>query len=90
MARDWPCKASQPWVQDHASDRNTIREVSHEDQSIKILQLSTAALVLSAFAYGGVCAAEKKKAAAEAAGLRPIKAEADCTPRATTAPGVTR
>jgi len=31
---------------------------------IKILQLSAAALVLSAFAYGGVSAAEKKKEAA--------------------------
>ena len=33
---------------------------------IKMLQLSAAALVLSAFAYGGVSAAEKKKDAAKA------------------------
>ena len=32
---------------------------------IKMLQLSAAALVLSAFAYGGVSAAEKKKEAAK-------------------------
>ena len=34
--------------------------------SMKILQLSAAALILSAFAYGGVSAAEKKKEAAKA------------------------
>ncbi len=38
---------------------------------IKMLQLSAAALVLSAFAYGGVSAAEKKKEVAKrAAGLQ--------------------
>ena len=39
--------------------------------AIKMLQMSAAALVLSAFAYGGVSAAEKKKEAAQAtAGLQ--------------------
>ena len=43
---------------------------------IKMLQLSAAALVLSAFAYGGVSAAEKKKEAREAAaGLQQLKDE---------------
>jgi hypothetical protein len=50
---------------------------------IKMLQLSAAALVLSAFAYGDVSAAEKKK---EAAAKRPpacnsLKDETACTPR---------
>jgi hypothetical protein len=42
-----------------------IREVSMRINAIRMLQLSAAALVLSAFAYGGVSAAEKKKEAAK-------------------------
>jgi len=44
----------------------------------RVLQLSTAALVLSAFAYGSVAVAEKAKAPPA---CRTIKAEAECTPR---------
>jgi hypothetical protein len=55
-------------------------------KAIKVLQLSAAALVLSAFAYGGAAVAEKAKApAAEkakpAAACRTIKTEGECTPR---------
>jgi len=46
---------------------------------IKMLQLSAAALVLSAFAYGGVSAAEKKKEVAKRpAACNTIKEEKDC------------
>jgi hypothetical protein len=48
---------------------------------IKILQLSAAALVLSAFAYGGVSAAEKKKDAAKAPACNSLKEEAGCEAR---------
>jgi hypothetical protein len=48
-------------------------------KAIKVLQLSAAAFVLSALAYGGsVSAAEKAKAPAA---CRTIKTEAECTPR---------
>jgi len=50
--------------------------------SIKLLQLSAAALVLSAFAYGSVSAAEKKKEAApKPAACNSLKAESGCTVR---------
>jgi hypothetical protein len=49
---------------------------------IKMLQVSAAALVLSAFAYGGVSAAEKKKEAAKAQpACNSLKDESACTPR---------
>lgn len=49
---------------------------------IKLLQLSAAALVLSAFAYGGVSAAEKKKEAApKPPACNSLKAEAGCEAR---------
>ena len=49
---------------------------------IKMLQLSAAALVLSAFAYGGVSAAEKKKEAAKApAACNSLKDESACEAR---------
>lgn len=50
----------------------------------RMLQIFTAALVLSAAAYGGVSAAEKKKEAAPApaaAACKSIKAEAACEAR---------
>jgi hypothetical protein len=47
-------------------------------KAIKVLQLSTVALVLSAFAYGSVAVAEKAKAPPA---CRTIKSEAECTPR---------
>jgi hypothetical protein len=50
---------------------------------IKMLQLSAAALVISAFAYGSVSAAEKKKEAAKAPpACNSLKDESACTPRA--------
>lgn len=50
----------------------------------RTLQIFTAALVLSAAAYGGVSAAEKKKEAAPpaAAACKTVKAEAACEARA--------
>jgi hypothetical protein len=50
---------------------------------MKMLQLSAAALILSAFAYGGVSiAAEKKKEAAKRPpACNSLKVEADCTAR---------
>ncbi len=49
---------------------------------IKILQLSAAALVLSAFVYGDVSAAEKKKEVAKRpVACNTIKEESACTPR---------
>jgi hypothetical protein len=49
---------------------------------IKMLQLSAAALVLSAFVYGDVSAAEKKKEAAKApAACNSLKDESACTRR---------
>jgi len=49
---------------------------------IKLLQLSAAALVLSALVYGDVSAAEKKKEAAKApAACNSLKDESACTPR---------
>lgn len=49
---------------------------------IKMLQLSAAALVLSAFAYGGVSAAEKKKDAAKAPpACNSLKDESGCAVR---------
>jgi hypothetical protein len=49
----------------------------------RIVQLSAAAIVMSALAYGGVSAAEKKKDAAPKApaACRTIMSEAECTPR---------
>ena len=47
----------------------------------KILQLSAAALLLSAFAYGGVSAAEKKKEAAKAPACNSLKDETACAAR---------
>jgi hypothetical protein len=49
----------------------------------RVLRLSAAALILSAFAYGGVASAEKKKETAmpKPPACRTIKTEADCTPR---------
>ena len=48
----------------------------------KIIQFSAAAAVLTALAFGGVSAGEKKKdAAPKAPACRTIMAEADCTPR---------
>ena len=49
--------------------------------SMKVLQLSAAALILSAFAYGGVSAAEKKKEAAKPAACNSLKQESGCTVR---------
>ena len=48
---------------------------------IKMLQLSAAVLVLSAFAYGGVSAAEKKKEAAKAPACNSLKDEKACAAR---------
>lgn len=49
---------------------------------IKMLQLSAAALVISAFAYGGVSAAEKKKEAAKAPpACTSLKVEGECDKR---------
>lgn len=49
---------------------------------IRLLQLSAAALVLSALAYGGVSAAEKKKEAApKQAACNSLKAEGECEAR---------
>ena len=49
---------------------------------IKMLQVLAAALVLSAFAYGGVSAAEKKTGAAKAQpACNSLKDESACTPR---------
>ena len=49
---------------------------------IKLLQLSAAALVLSAFAYGGVSAAEKKKEAApKPAACNTVKEDKGCEAR---------
>jgi hypothetical protein len=49
---------------------------------IKLLQLSAAALLLSAFAYGGVSAAEKKKEAAKRPpACNSLKADKDCEAR---------
>ena len=62
----------------------TIREVPfhRELNPMKMLQLSAAALLLSAFAYGGVSAAEKKKEATKRPpACNSLKAEADCTAR---------
>ncbi len=48
----------------------------------RMLQIFSAALVLSAVAYGGVSAAEKKKeAATPAAACKSIKVEATCEAR---------
>ena len=47
---------------------------------LKILKFGAAAVVLSALAYGGVDAAEKKKETAKPA-CRTIMSEANCTPR---------
>jgi len=49
--------------------------------AIKMLQLSAAALVLSAFAYGGVSAAEKKKEAAKPPACNSLKDETGCAAR---------
>ncbi len=50
--------------------------------AIKMLQISAAALVLSAFAYGGVSAAEKKKeAAAKQPACNSLKDEKGCEAR---------
>jgi hypothetical protein len=51
--------------------------------AIKMLQLSAAALVLSAFTYGGVAAAEKKKEAAKAPACNTLKDEKGCEARDT-------
>jgi hypothetical protein len=48
---------------------------------IKMLQLSAAALLLSAFAYGGVSAAEKKKEAAKAPACNSLKEDKACEAR---------
>jgi hypothetical protein len=49
---------------------------------MNVLKLSAAALLLSAFAYGGVSAAEKKKEAAKRPpACNSLKVEADCTAR---------
>ena len=49
---------------------------------IKLLQLSAAALVLSAFAYGSVSAAEKKKEAAKRPpACNSLKVEKECEAR---------
>lgn len=50
---------------------------------IRVLQLSAAALVLSAFAYEGnvYAAAEKAEKAKPPPACRTIKTEAECTPR---------
>jgi hypothetical protein len=49
---------------------------------IKLLQLSAAALLLSAFAHGGVSAAEKKKEAAKAApACNSLKEDKGCEAR---------
>ena len=48
---------------------------------IKLLQLSAAALVLSALAYGGVYAAEKKKDTAKQPACNSLKAESECAAR---------
>jgi hypothetical protein len=50
--------------------------------TMKVLKLSAAALILSAFAYGGVSAAEKKKEAApKPAACNSLKAESECEAR---------
>jgi hypothetical protein len=50
--------------------------------SMKVLKLSAAALILSAIAYGGVSAAEKKKEAApKPAACNSLKAEGECEAR---------
>jgi hypothetical protein len=50
--------------------------------AIKMLQMSAAALVLSAFAYGGVSAAEKKKEVAKAPpACNSLKDEKGCEAR---------
>jgi hypothetical protein len=62
----------------------TIREVGIMKLSpMKALKLSAAALILSAFAYGGVSAAEKKKkeAAPKPAVCNSLKAEGECEAR---------
>jgi hypothetical protein len=61
----------------------TIREVLvMKFRPMKILQLSAAALIISAFAYGGVSAAEKKKEAApKPAACNSLKAEGECEAR---------
>jgi hypothetical protein len=61
----------------------TIREVPVMKFSpMRILQLSAAALVMSAIAYGGVSAAEKKKEAApKPAACNSLKAEGECEAR---------
>lgn len=49
---------------------------------MRILQLSAAALIISAFAYGGVSAAEKKKEAApKAVACNSLKEESACAAR---------
>lgn len=49
---------------------------------MKMLQLSAAALVISAFAYGGVSAAEKKKEAApKPPACNSLKEESGCAAR---------
>lgn len=49
--------------------------------AIKMLQMSAAAVVLSAFAYGGVSAAEKKKEAAKPPACNSLKDEKGCEAR---------
>jgi hypothetical protein len=51
--------------------------------AIGVLRLSAAGLIISAFVFGGVSAAEKKKEPAmpKPPACRTIKAEADCTAR---------
>ena len=50
--------------------------------AIKMLQLSAAALMLSAFAYGGAAAAEKKKEVAKRPpACNSLKDEKDCEAR---------
>lgn len=48
---------------------------------IKLLQLSAAALVISAFAFGGVHAAEKKKDVAKQPACNSLKDETGCEAR---------
>ena len=48
---------------------------------IRLLQLSAAVLVLSALAYGGVSAAEKKKEAAKQPACNSLKDEKGCEAR---------
>jgi hypothetical protein len=71
--------SQKPWVQDCRVDRNVDQGGSTmKFNAIRVLQLSAAAAVLSAFAYSGVAVAEKAKAPPA---CRTITTEAECTPR---------